>query len=182
MFPQHAPFIFGTVAGLRPGKNIIDLLKAFAACYYKNPAVRLEIIGDGPDYELITSWIEEHELFHVITLHGLQENVAPIMSKWHAFALTSLWEGGIPCVIVEARLLKLPTISYKTGGINDVIIHGKNGLVYPQKDWQGLSEGMLQLSTDQTLYNTLQNSTENFNNFTYQTMIKQHRDLYRKLL
>ena len=59
------------------------------------------------------------------------------MLNWHAFVLSSLWEG-LPCAIVEARLLKLPVLSYNTGGIRDVIQHGKNGYLYHQKDWQKL--------------------------------------------
>ena len=54
------------------------------------------------------------------------------MMTWHAFVLSSLWEG-LPCAIIEARLLKLPVLSYNTGGIHDVIINGENGFLYKQR-------------------------------------------------
>lgn len=173
-------FIFGTIACFKPQKNLFDLLHAFERVYADNKRARLEIIGDGilrPDLE---AWIMNHNLRHVITLHGWQSEVAPIMRSWHAFALTSLWEG-LPCAIVEARLLKLPVISYRTGGIQDVIQDHVNGLLYNQKDWEGIASGMHSLMHDHTLYASLRTHPDNLKDFHHDTMINNHVQLYTKL-
>lgn len=178
--PSKEPFIFGTIACFKPQKNLFDLLQAFESVYKKNSDVRLEIIGDGQLRPALEAWIAEHTLINVITLHGWQENVAPIMAGWHAFVLTSLWEG-LPCAIVEARLQKLPVISYNTGGIHDVIMHGENGLLYAQKEWKKLANGMLELTKNKELYAKLKMYEDELEDFSIRTMTQEHRKLYYEL-
>jgi|GEM_PF-410340 len=172
------PFIFGTIACFKPQKNLFDLLLAFETAYRQNTHIRLEIIGDGEQRSAIETWIFEHKLNKVIALHGWQDHVALIMMHWHAFALTSLWEG-LPCAIVEARLQKLPVISYNTGGIHDVITHGENGLLYPQKEWKEFANGMLEISRDQELYARLCEHRDELDDFKISSMIDEHANLYR---
>lgn len=173
-------FIFGTISCFKPQKNLFDLLNAFAFVHQHNPHARLEIIGDGTQRQAIEDWIKEHNLTKVITLHGWQAQVAPIMLTWDAFTLSSLWEG-LPCAIIEARLLKLPVICYDTGGIKDIILHEKNGLLYSQKDWRALGHGMLAITHDKTLYAKLQKHADDLGAFKTTHMISKHIELYTQL-
>jgi len=180
-FPQkEAPFIFGTVACFKKQKNLFDLLKAFKSVHKSYPHARLELIGDGHLRPQIKQWIAHNNLQEKIALHGWQEKVAPIMINWHAFVLSSLWEG-LPCAVVEARLLKLPVLSYNTGGIRDVIVHGENGFLYDQRDVKSLTAGMLSVMQDKKLFCKLQNFQEDLNDFKTIQMVQQHIELYQKL-
>ncbi|MEX0849314.1 MAG: glycosyltransferase [Candidatus Dependentiae bacterium] len=173
-------FIFGTIACFKKQKNIFDLLKAFEQVHKKNKHTRLEIIGDGILRNEIEQWIAQHTLTNVITLHGWQEKVAPFMLNWHAFVLSSLWEG-LPCAIVEARLLKLPVLSYNTGGIADIIIDGQNGLLYKQQNWEKLADGMLKLTKTKDTYQKLSACKDDLSDFKNEQMIAQHVDLYHRM-
>ncbi len=180
-FPSpNEPFVFGTVACFKPQKNLFDLLEAFRVVYLHNQNSRLELIGDGALRPAIEEWIAAHKLEKVIILHGWQKDVAPLMSNWHAFVLSSLWEG-LPCAIIEARLLKLPVLSYNTGGIHDVIVNGQNGFLYQQKQWQQLAHGMLALTTNPTLHKKLQLHHDDLSAFQIPTMAQQHIALYQQL-
>ena len=180
-FPKNQqPFIFGTVACFKKQKNPFDLLNAFKLVQQQNPASALEIIGDGTLRPQLEAWIAQHNLKKNITLHGWQKTVAPFMMNWHAFVLSSLWEG-LPCAVVEARLLKIPVLSYNTGGIHDIIIHGENGFLYEQKNIKNLSEGMLSLMLNKKLYNNLQTYNDDLSDFNNQQMVQQHISLYKKL-
>ena len=180
-FPgQTEPFVFGTIACFKKQKNLFDLLNAFAHVHTQNSHTRLEIIGDGPLRPAIEQWINEHALKNVITLYGWQSSVAPFMMTWHAFVLSSLWEG-LPCAIIEARLVKLPVLSYNTGGIHDVITNGQNGFLYKQKDWQALANGMLKVAHDKTLCTKLQSYPDDLHDFDTQQMVQDHIALYRSL-
>ena len=128
----------------------------------------------------IEQWIAQHQLEHAIILHGWQPNIVPIAQHWHALVMTSLWEG-LPCTIVEARLLKLPVISYKTGAIPEVIAHGVNGLLYEQKDWPGIADGMIKLIEQENFYRQLRYHTDNLETFKNQNMVEKHVDLYHHL-
>jgi glycosyltransferase involved in cell wall biosynthesis len=177
---QNAPFIFGTVSCFKPQKNLLDLLKAFALLHADHPHARLEIVGDGIQRTMIEQWIKEHNLSDAVLLHGWQHDVASIMNRWHTFVLSSLWEG-LPCAVIEARLLKLPVLCYDTGGIKDVIFHEKNGMIYKQKDWKSLSHGMMQVCTDMYIYAQLRTYPDNLDAFHTHNMIDKHATLYKKL-
>jgi glycosyltransferase involved in cell wall biosynthesis len=177
---SQAPFIFGTISCFKPQKNLFDLLHAFAKVYHANPRARLEIIGDGIQRKVIINWIQIHQLTHIITLHGWQASVAPIMKQWHAFVLSSLWEG-LPCALIEARLLDLPVISYCVGGIPEIIIHEQNGLLCNPKDIDALAENMLRLMHEQILYQKMQSYPDHLAEFDTNYMIQEHLHLYKKL-
>lgn len=173
-------FVFGTISVFKPQKNILDILRAFKTVYTNNPQTRLEIIGDGEMRPLVEAFLQEHNLHHAVILHSWQDDPAPLMKQWHAFVLSSLWEG-LPCVIVEARIYKLPVLAYDTGGISEVIKHGANGFLYPQKDWTSLAYGMLELARNKALYTQLKDYCDNLNEFSIETMVKKHHKLYCQL-
>lgn len=179
-FEERPEFIFGTVACFKKQKNLFDLLKAFKKVYEHNSAARLEIVGDGELRPAIEKWILDNKLDNVITLHGWKHSVAPIMHHWNSFVLSSLWEG-LPCAIVEARLLRLPVLSYNTGGISDVIKHGENGYLYSQGHWGKLANGMLELMTSPQLYAQMRSYTDDLSEFDESVMIRQHVSLYKQL-
>ena len=180
-FPEHnAPFIFGTVSCFKPQKNLLDLLQAFERVHQQMPHTKLEIIGDGVLRPILEQWIQEHNLEAAITLHGWQHNVAPLMLNWHSFVLSSLWEG-LPCAVVEARLLKLPVISYNVGGIRDVITHEENGFLCKPGNWQELADNMCHVALDKNCYQKFQNYHEDLADFNHQNMIQHHINLYNSL-
>ena len=201
------PFIFGTVACFKKQKNLFDLLNAFNEVHKKQghpqtsfeqaPLVqapleqtsfeqtspiftKLELIGDGVLRPQIESWIQEHNLENAITLHGWQSSIAPIVKQWNAFVLTSLWEG-LPCAVVEARLLGIPVISYKTGGIPEIIYHNQNGLLYEQKDVAGIIEGMRTLIENPKLYRRMCTFNDTLETFKNKVMVENHVSLYKNL-
>lgn len=180
-FPdKQKTFVFGTIACFKKQKNLFDLLCAFQWAYNHDNTIRLEIIGDGILHADIVHWITQHALQKVITLHGWQHNVIPYMLNWHCFTLSSLWEG-LPCSIVEARCLKLPVISYNTGGISDIILHEKNGLLCTPGDWLSLAQNMYFLKKNPHIHASLSTYKDNLADFTSENMIQQHIDLYASL-
>ncbi len=173
-------FTFGTIACFKKQKNLFDLLHAFNLVHQKHTNTQLEIIGDGILRPKLEEWISMHNLANTIILHGWQHNVASIAQRWHAFVLTSLWEG-LPCAVIEARLLKLPVISYKTGGIPEVIFDNTNGLLFEQKKWQSLANSMIKLIEKPKLYKKLSAHNDNFADFQETRMIAKHSILYTHL-
>ncbi|MCK4517885.1 glycosyltransferase, partial [Candidatus Babeliales bacterium] len=124
---------FGTVSCLKPQKNIIDLLQAFKLMHDQLPQVDqdkviLQIIGDGEQREKIEAWLAASNIFFKVDLLGWQGNIATWMRSWDGFVMSSLWEG-LPCAVIEARLSRLPVVSYKIAGIPEVIEDGKNGFL-----------------------------------------------------
>lgn len=181
---EQQTVVIGSVSCFKPQKNLLDLLRAFCHVYTiaKNYGinVKLEIIGDGTQRELLEAWIDSHSLSSAITLYGWQNNVASIMQSWDVYAMSSLWEG-LPCAIIEARLCALPVVCYNVGGIAEVIIDGQNGFLLTPHDWQGLAEKLLLLVTMPMLRLSLSYFPDNLSAFEISTMVDSHIRLYETL-
>jgi glycosyltransferase involved in cell wall biosynthesis len=175
--PQPETFTIGTVSCFKPQKNLIDLIDAFAEVYARNTGARLEIVGDGTERSRIENRIIEHGLIDVVTLHGWRHDVPEIMAHWDCFALSSLWEG-LPCAVVEARLMKLPVVAYATGGIPEVIQDGVNGYLIPQKNRHLLAERLHALSVERELCRKLAHYHDTLDAFSAHSMHQAHREIY----
>ena len=156
------------------------MLKAFETVLKDHPNIQLEIVGGGPMHEKLESWIITHNLQKSVTMYGWQENSVGFMKSWDCFLFTSLREG-LPCSIVEARFMKIPVLSYDTGGIGDIITNGKNGFLYKKHDWNSLSCGMIDIIQDNTLRKRLSNFDDAIEAFSSSYMIKEHIIFYDQL-
>lgn len=176
---EHNVCIIGTVACFKKQKNLGDLLIAFADAYAQNTKLRLEIIGDGVLRPEIEQFIAAHALADVVTLHGWQHDVVPFMRRWKIFALTSLWEG-LPCALVEARLLRIPIVTYDTGGVRDVVKDGINGFVVAQSARTAIFEKLLLLAHDHALQQRLAQYPDALEQFSRSAMAVLHHATYMR--
>lgn len=177
-------FIFGSVSCFKPQKNLIDLLEAFKIVCNKvsnKKNIHLQVIGDGALRPQIEEWILKNGLVDNIQLLGWQKNVASIMKNWDCYVMSSLWEG-LPCAIVEARLLKLPVVSYSVGGISEVVHDDENGFLIKPRDIETLASRMEKIATDSDLQDRLSNFSEDLTSFRNSHMVKEHLDLYKQLI
>jgi glycosyltransferase involved in cell wall biosynthesis len=93
------------VGNLRRQKNYGALLKAFT--FLKNENISLDIYGQGDLFNELQSYINEQQL--PVTLKGQIENISEILPNYHAFIMTSSFEGfGI--APVEAMAVGLPLL------------------------------------------------------------------------
>lgn len=178
-------FIFGTVSCFKPQKNLIDLLKAFKQMYTAlsekdRSRVELQIAGDGVEREKLETWITQNNLQQNIILLGWRTDVEKLMRTWNVFTMSSLWEG-LPCAVVEARLSKLPVISYRIAGIPEVIVDAKNGFLVDAGDWRTLGTRMRYLVENRSAYDRMSVYQDNLFDFSDDVMIKKHISLYKNL-
>jgi glycosyltransferase involved in cell wall biosynthesis len=143
--------------------------------------ILLQIIGDGEQREYLQDFILKNNLQNNIELLGWQDNVAKFMHNWDLFALSSLWEG-LPCVVVEARLAKLPVIAYKISGIPEVIFDNKNGFLIDSGNWEVLAEKIEFIIKDNINREKLSNYNDNLSMFNNNYMINEHLLLYKSVL
>jgi glycosyltransferase involved in cell wall biosynthesis len=115
-------------------------IDAFALLHKKYPALKLLLIGEG---ELLD---ECKELANRLSLDeksilfmGYQKDIPRFLAISDLFIFTSLREG-LPRVIVEASLLKVPVVTFVVEGAAEVLEHEKTGFIVPQKDVGALVE------------------------------------------
>jgi glycosyltransferase involved in cell wall biosynthesis len=133
-------------------------LAAFARALRKRPEIRLCLIGEGALLGVCRDLAQVLEIEHAVEFAGVQPHdaVAREMQRSRAFVQHSITAAdgdreGTPVAILEAGAAGLPVISTRHGGIPDVVIHGKTGLLIDERDIQGMAEHMVGLATDAQL-------------------------------
>lgn len=130
-----------TVGLLGPQKGIDILLRAFADVRRHRPAVRLEVIGDGPkrgEYEALASRLG---LGQAVTFRGLLDKteIASALSSADLFVLASRFDNN-PCVLVEAQAAGLPIVATRVGGIPEIV--DGHGLLVDRDDPAALARAI----------------------------------------
>ena len=105
---------------------------AFAALQKKYINLKFLLIGEGEllqDCKALaqTLGISDNSIYFL----GYQKDISKYLSVSDLFIFTSLREG-LPRVIVEASLLKVPVITFEVEGAAEVLENEKSGFIVPQ--------------------------------------------------
>lgn len=119
----------GTVAGLRPEKNIGRLLKAVAAVSRQHE-VRLLVVGDGPQRPELEAMAAQLGLSERATFVGYVTNPAAYLARMDVFALSSDTEQQ-PISMLEAMALSIPVVATAVGDVQNMLPGGAGVLSRP---------------------------------------------------
>ncbi len=139
--------VIGMVGRLSPVKGQKTLLEAAPSILRDFPDARFLFIGEGPSEhglkELVDRLgIEESTVF-VRTVHDTAQPLA-IMD---VFAFPSIKEG-LGLSLMEALSAGRPCVASDTGGIGSIIDNGRNGLLVPPGDAEGLADAIKRVLKD----------------------------------
>jgi glycosyltransferase involved in cell wall biosynthesis len=144
--PSAGEQIVLCVGNLLPIKGHEVLVRAVAALATDFPALKLEIIGHGPELSPLQALTQQLQIGERVRFLGRQsrQQVATAMRRCTVFALPSRYEG-LGCVYLEAMSAGKPVIGCRGQGIAEIIQHGSNGfLVGPDNERElTLALGML---------------------------------------
>jgi glycosyltransferase involved in cell wall biosynthesis len=104
--------VIGTVAALRPEKNISRLLRAFATL----PSGRLVIVGDGPERPSVEALAASLGVTQRVRFAGHRQDTAAFYAQFDVFALSSDTEQ-MPLSMIEAMASGLPVASTDVGDV-----------------------------------------------------------------
>jgi len=127
--PQPDLTVLG-VGNLIPIKGHDVLIRAIASLSAEYPALKLEIIGHGPELSRLKVLAKSLRISDRVDFLGRKgrEEVVAAMRRCTIFALPSRYEG-LGCVYLEAMSVAKPVIGCRGQGIAEVIQHGANGFL-----------------------------------------------------
>lgn len=109
---------------------LFEAVRTLSTAY---PRLRLLWAGEGPLRQELQTWIDSHQLQHIIQLIGWRDDLPRLLKAAHGFVLTSNWEG-MPNVVLEAMAAGLPTVSTRVEGVAEIIENGVTGWLAPVGD------------------------------------------------
>src|SRR4051794_36718850 len=106
-------------------KSPLTTISAFAAVAADHPALRLDVVGDGPLLDAAADLVGRTGLTDRVTLHGAQPPafVLDLLRRSHVFAQHSVVdpttgdEEGLPVAVLEAMAAALPVVATRHAGI-----------------------------------------------------------------
>ena len=130
---------------LDPVKNFELLLEVFEYCHKVDKAVKLLIVGDGPERKKIEQICMQKNIHNGLVMVGQRDEVLPYLRAGDVFLLTSLTEQ-MPLTILEAMSVGLPVVSSDVGEIRQIIDDGKDGFLRNIHDGcEGFARALLRL-------------------------------------
>ncbi len=125
-------------------------IECFAKLKKDFPDSKLIFIGEGEMLSSCQNLAWESGVADDVIFAGYQKDVPLYLAISDLFLFTSLREG-LPRVIVEAALMKIPVAAFEVEGIREVIQHGISGVIVPQYDVNALYEGAKNILMDEKL-------------------------------
>ena len=166
----------GTLAGLRPVKNLAALVRAFAPL----PAHwQLVIVGEGPEEAAIRAEAERLGIEDRIHLPGFVPDPARYVGLFDVFALSSHSEQ-FPISLVEAMAAGKPVAAPAVGDIAAMVSADNRDFITPRGDVAALGAVLELLADDAPLRHRLgrANRAHARARFDEKPMIEAYRRLY----
>jgi glycosyltransferase involved in cell wall biosynthesis len=154
-------------------QDLIDALQLLPA----PPAI--ELVGDGPERDVLERSVKEAGLEHVISFAGALPDGRRRFERAQ-FAVLPSHQEGMPNAVLEAMACGLPVVATAVGGVVDLIDDGSNGLLVPPHDPERLADAIARLVADPDLRVRLGHAARaKASRFSWSRCADSHLDLYR---
>lgn len=166
----------GTLAGLRPVKDLPALVRAFAPL----PEFwQLVIVGEGPERGSIRAEAERLGVAHRVHLPGFVADPQRYIGLFDLFALSSRSEQ-FPISVIEAMAAGLAVAAPEVGDVKAMVAEENRCLIAPRDQPAALSGAIAALAGDHALRKRIgrANRERARAEFDEKTMISAYRRLY----
>jgi len=138
-----------SVARLVPHKRIADGIKALSQLLKRGVDAEYRIVSDGPErarLEALRSELGLGDRVHFLGFLPRAELIAELMAS--DVLLHPSEAEGFGIAVVEGMAAGLPVVVAKSGGVQDIVEHGRFGYLYEPGDVDALVEYVAQLARD----------------------------------
>lgn len=172
-----------SVGRLEPVKDFSTLLDIFSKVHEKNSKLRLKIVGEGSQRELLESKIERLNLKEYVTITGRisSDEVKDELASASVFILTSICES-FSLVLCEAMECGLPCLSFNIDvGPKEIIKDGYNGILVKERNIDEMADNIIKLLNDEEKWTMIsKNSLEEVKKYYSENVAKEWINILEK--
>ena len=131
------------VGGMRPVKDHVTLLRAFARAHAVRPRARLVIVGGDPRSGRgaeLKALARELGVGNAVRFAGVRRDVPRLLLASDVYVNSSLYEG-MSNTILEAMAARRPVVATAVGGTVDLVREGETGFLVPARDDEAMGSG-----------------------------------------
>ena len=141
---DKATFLIGNVAAIAAHKDYYTFVDTAEILLAKNTNAKFFIIGDGPEREHITAYIAQKKLEKEILLCGFRKDISSVLPELDVFLFSSKTEG-LGSSILDAYACSVPVVATSAGGIPEIVLNEKTGLLSPPQQAKALAENVVRV-------------------------------------
>lgn len=144
----------------------------------------IRIVGDGPERNRLEKIVTELDLTTRVEFMGgiAPDAVNRVLAESEVIVMPSVWEEVAPMVAVEQMMQGRLVIASDLAGLSELV--GENGLKFTAGDAHALSACMRRAMMDKEMAKERSTRAREYahTNYTEQRMIREHLELYRRVL
>lgn len=168
----------GTVGELHKNKGVDRVIGALPELMHLNPL--FIVIGDGQERGSLQAQVQNLGLEKQVVFAGAIRDAAQFIPAFNIFTLTSRKEG-LPYVLLEAGLAKVPVLASEVGGIPEIVQTMKSGLLIDASTPRNVAAALSLMAVDtersQRFAQRLHAHVREY--FSTAEMIRKTEELYR---
>jgi glycosyltransferase involved in cell wall biosynthesis len=177
--------LIGALGNIRPAKGYEYLLHAARLVHDAHPRCRFLIAGQGSGslFEKLLEVRKELDLEGLLFFTGFRSDTAMLLNNLDIFVLPSVSEG-FSISTLEAMACAVPVVATRSGGPEEILQDGVNGLMVQPANAQALAAAVSRLVGDDGLCRKLKNnalSTLDIK-FSQEVMFRKYDDLINLIL
>lgn len=177
--------LIGAIGNIRPAKDYANLVRAAELVVKQHSDVHF-IIAGHPKKDLmdeINRLVAQLNLSNHVHFIGFLDNTPGFLAEMEIFVLSSISEG-FSIATLEAMASRLPVIATRCGGPEEILSHGRDGLLVAKQNPEALSAAILKTLDDAPLKASLAHAAQTTvqERFSISAMLKSYRHLYGPLL
>lgn len=175
--------LIGNTSALASHKDYDTFINTAGIFLQYGIAAHFFLIGEGPERDHIRNYIVEKGWQDHITMTGFLDNLPEVLPELDVFLMTSVTEG-LGTSILDAFASKVPVVATRAGGIPEMVIHEKTGLLAEVKDAQTLALHLRRAIEDVPFSQKMVSNAYQhlLNNFTREKMASKTLEVYIKVL
>jgi glycosyltransferase involved in cell wall biosynthesis len=141
--PEKAPIV-GAVGALVGHKGQEYLIRSAAIVLKQMPEVHFLLLGEGERREELEGLARTLGIAGHFHMPGFRSDVPECLAEFSLFCMSS-WGEGMGSSALEAMAMRLPVVATLAGGLPEVIVPGKTGLLVPPRASDALAGAILRL-------------------------------------
>ncbi len=163
-------------------KGFDMLIKAFAPVAKQYPDWTLDIFGDGEMMESVKGLIKEYEIGDNVNLLGMRSDLSDRYRDYSMYVLPSYREG-LPLVLLEAKLNRLPIVSFDIlTGPREIVRDNEDGILIQPYDTEKMGEAICRLiENGEERQKMSDKSQENINKFSKEAILREWLELIENI-
>lgn len=179
--------VVGTVGSLTPVKGQSSLIKAVPSILERFPDTEVVLVGDGPLRSQLESLARSLGVKERVRFMGTRQDIVNILSQFDVFIFPSRPTEServaetLGIAVLEAMAMELPVIASDTGGVSEVIQHGKSGLLISPGDSDAIAESVKTVLSDQSIGDKLARAGRErvLSRFSIEKTVEAYEAVYR---